>query len=95
MQALAEASFDLVLMDIQMPVMDGLAATRAIRQHGPPWDSLVIVGCSAFASALDRQNAIDAGMHDYLVKPIKRTDFQALLARLSAASLSGSHPALP
>ena len=92
-QALSEESFDLVLMDIQMPVMDGLTATQAIRQQGAPSDALPIVGCSAFASDQDRQNALDAGMTDYLSKPIRRTDFQLLLARLSAASASGNRPA--
>ena len=91
-QALSEESFDLVLMDIQMPVMDGLTATQAIRQNGPPWDALPIVGCSAFASELDRQNAIDAGMTDYLSKPIRRQDFQQLIARLSATNPPDSHP---
>ena len=91
-QALSEESFDLVLMDIQMPVMDGLAATQAIRQQGAPSDGLPIVGCSAFASDQDRQNALDAGMTDYLSKPIRRTDFQLLLARLSAANPPDNHP---
>ena len=91
-QALSEESFDLVLMDIQMPVMDGLTATQAIRQNGPPWDALPIVGCSAFASELDRQNAIDAGMTDYLSKPVRRQDFQQLIARLSAANPPDNHP---
>jgi len=94
-QALREEAFDLVLMDIQMPVLDGLAATQTIREPGQPWGALPIVGCSAFASELDRQNAIDSGMTDYLIKPIKRKDFQALLARLSVSSPPDSPPAPP
>jgi len=94
-QALREEAFDLVLMDIQMPVLDGLAATQTIREPGQPWGALPIVGCSAFASELDRQNAINSGMTDYLIKPIKRQDFQALLARLSVSSPADSPPAPP
>lgn len=93
-QALLEGPFDLVFMDIQMPVMDGLEATRAIRQHGQALAQLPIVGCSAFASDLDRQKALDSGMTDYLVKPLKAKDVQLLIARLSAAGPAGSHPGL-
>ncbi len=93
-QALLTASFDLVFMDIQMPVMDGLQATRLIRQQGQSLATVPIVGCSAFASELDRKNAIDSGMTDYLVKPIKRRDVQLLIAQLSLTNLPGNRPAL-
>ena len=89
LQALSEESFDLVLMDIQMPVMDGLSATQAIRHTGQPWHAVPVVGCSALASELDRRNAIESGMTDYLVKPVKREDFQRLIARLSEARRAG------
>jgi len=92
-QALLEGPFDLVFMDIQMPVMDGLEATRAIRQQGQGFAQAPIVGCSAFASDLDRQKALDSGMTDYLVKPLKAKDVQLMIARLSAASPAGSRPA--
>lgn len=83
LKALSEESFDLVLMDVQMPVMDGLAATRSIRQQGKPWSTIPIVGCSALAEVADQRNAIASGMSDYLVKPVRREDFQAMLARLA------------
>ncbi len=92
-QALLEGPFDLVFMDIQMPVMDGLEATRVVRQHGQAPAQPPIVGCSAFASDLDRQKALDSGMNDYLVKPLKAKDVLLLIARLSAAGPAGSRPA--
>ena len=63
----ARDAFDLVLMDCQMPVLDGYEATRVLRAGGV---GIPIVGVSAHVSVDDRQRAIDAGMNDYLTKPI-------------------------
>lgn len=62
--------YDLVLMDVQMPVMDGYEATKALRKAG--FTTLPIIGLSANAMKEDKQSAIDVGMNDYLTKPIKR-----------------------
>ncbi|MDR1035176.1 MAG: PAS domain-containing protein [Deltaproteobacteria bacterium] len=69
--------FDLVLMDIQMPVMDGLTATRAIRDLG--FDRLPIVAMTAHAMSSDRELSLKAGMNDHVNKPINVNElFQAL-----------------
>ena len=67
-----QQSFDTVLMDIQMPRLDGFGATQQIREmYGA--EELPIIAMTANAMQEDRQKAIDAGMNDYLSKPIDKT----------------------
>ena len=68
--AAAEDPFSLVLMDIQMPVMDGLEATRRIRANSA-WRHLPIVAMTAHAMNDDRERCLEAGMNSYVLKPVK------------------------
>jgi CheY-like chemotaxis protein len=78
----ARSAFDVVLMDVSMPVMDGAAATAAIREqqkrkaHQTP-----IIGVTAHAMREDRQRCIDAGMDDYLPKPVKEDPLYSVLEK--------------
>jgi PAS domain S-box-containing protein len=72
--------FDGVLMDCQMPVMDGYAATRALRQQ-PQWRELPVIAMTANALIGDRDKVLAAGMNDHIAKPIKIEELFATLAR--------------
>jgi two-component system sensor histidine kinase/response regulator len=72
--------FDAVLMDIQMPVMDGYAATREIRSK-PVFATLPIIAMTANATEADRQRAQEAGMSDHIAKPFDPENLLAMLQR--------------
>ena len=79
----ANGTYDLVLMDVQMPIMDGLDATRAIRANEQTTGGhQLIVAMTAHAMKGDRELCIDSGMDDYLSKPIRIKDFTAKLKSL-------------
>lgn len=83
-QAVQEATFDLVLMDVQMPVMDGLEATLKIRSlPDPSKASIPIIALTAHALKGDRERFLAAGMDDYLSKPVHSTELlKAILTLL-------------
>ena len=74
-------TWDLVLMDMQMPVMGGLDATRLIRANEPPGQHTPIVAMTANAMESDRQACLDAGMDDHLAKPFNPSSLEAVLDR--------------
>ena len=74
-----DARFDGVLMDCQMPVMDGYTATREIRRN-PAFKDLPIIAMTANAMAGDRQKAVDAGMWDHIAKPINVAEMFTTMA---------------
>ncbi len=88
--------FDLVLMDVQMPEMDGLAATVAIRRAESPARRTPIVGLTAHALRGDRDRCLDAGMDDYVAKPVRREELEAAMIRaLQRSSTRASAAATP
>ena len=91
LEALEAGTFDLVLMDVQMPQMDGYEATARIRQSEASSGAHVpIIAMTAYATDADRRRALDAGMDDYVSKPV---DVQTLLTAIDRVCPSDSPPA--
>ncbi len=82
LETLERQSFDVVLMDIQMPEMDGLEASRVIRQRFVADRQPYIIAMTAHAMAEDREMCLAAGMDDYLAKPVRLETLTAALARV-------------
>jgi CheY-like chemotaxis protein len=82
LDALATRDYDAVLMDCEMPVLDGYATTREFRAGEPAGHHLPIVALTASAMAADRRRCLDAGMDDYLAKPVWDEHLAAVLRRL-------------
>ena len=80
LQALERQPYDLVLMDLRMPEMDGLQATRIIRQRWPD-NGPKIVAVTAYALQGDQEKCIEAGMDDYISKPIKMNELAEVLRK--------------
>ena len=80
LETIAKQYFDLVLMDVQMPEMDGFEATRRIRAN-PQWRDLPIVAMTAHAMKGDRERCLEAGMDDYLTKPLRAADLQQIVEK--------------
>jgi len=88
-EAVKTARYDAVLMDVQMPEVDGVEATRRIRALPAPASTVYIIAMTASAMAGARDEYLSAGMNDYITKPV---DAKALLRKLANLSARGSEP---
>lgn len=92
-QAVLEDEFALILMDIHIPEMDGITATKAIRNLPPPKYNILIVALTANAMTGDRETYLNAGMNDYVSKPIGPDDLSDAIRRQAGAILAFEHRA--
>ena len=88
----ASLPFDLVLMDVHMPIMDGHVATRLIRQQ-PDFKELPIIALTASAMVDDIKDCLEAGMNDHVAKPIDFVLLMKLIAKITGRTTSPSRPA--
>jgi two-component system sensor histidine kinase/response regulator len=79
-EALEQAEYELVFMDVQMPVMDGYEATRRIRMN-PLWSQLPIIAITAHTLSTDREKSLQAGMNDQVNKPIDTDELIAVIRK--------------
>jgi len=89
LDALDRETFDLILMDVQMPVLGGLEAANCIRERERAAGSgarIPIIALTANAMAGDRERCIESGMDEYLTKPIQARDLFATIERVMAGS---------
>jgi signal transduction histidine kinase len=81
----ADDQFDMILMDCQMPILDGYETTRIIRRN-PDWKTLPIIAITANVMQGDRDDCLASGMNDYITKPYNRADLKSIIERWAAAS---------
>ena len=94
-QAVSEGDFDLVLMDVRMPDMDGIAATTAIRKQGGRFALLPIIALTANAFPEDVKICREAGMSDFLAKPLRKPALVTALLRAMDQMASNDAPLQP
>jgi CheY-like chemotaxis protein/HPt (histidine-containing phosphotransfer) domain-containing protein len=92
--ACTATSYDVVFMDVMMPEMDGLSATKAIRKLPPPHCDPHIIALTAVVQKEDRDLCLDAGMNDFLIKPVTKSAIAEKLEAFFAAAPAGT-PAAP
>jgi two-component system, sensor histidine kinase and response regulator len=87
--ATATGDYDVILMDVMMPEVDGLTATRTIRGGRSPGCNVVIIGLTANAQPADRDACIAAGMNDFVTKPVTLERLRTVLEQLAVAAQEG------
>jgi CheY-like chemotaxis protein len=80
---LEKRTFDIILMDVQMPELDGMEATRRIHQRYPAGERPWIIAMTANAMVEDREACLAAGMDDYLSKPVKMEALENAIAKIT------------
>lgn len=95
LQSLRQAPYDVILMDVEMPEMDGLSAARAIRQWGELPDQPWIIAVTAYAMPGDRERCLQAGMNDYISKPVREKDLIGALQRVNLSQAGGQETPAP
>lgn len=84
----AEKSFDLIFMDMQMPNMDGITATKHIRALAPPKSNILIIAMTANAGDKDKRRCFDAGMNEFISKPVQKPALIETLDRVLLSTLT-------
>jgi CheY-like chemotaxis protein/HPt (histidine-containing phosphotransfer) domain-containing protein len=95
LNVLGKHPIDLIFLDLHMPVMNGYETTKAIRQLDGRHSQVPIIGLSADGLPKSQQQAIQSGMNEYLVKPIKQDDLQQILGRWFQIPQNGEPAQLP
>src|SRR5207237_2846371 len=93
MEKLASASFDVVLMDVQMPERDGVEPVKAIRAARGKFSKLPVIAMTARAMLGDRERFLDAGMSDYIAKPIEEKQLLNVLTKWISVGATAPSPA--
>ena len=93
--AMERFGYDIILMDVQMPEMDGTEATRRIRQSTKRWCQVPVIAVTAGVSTVEREACVAAGMNDFLAKPIDRAQLVLMLKKHAPERSAGPQPAHP
>ena len=95
LEKLAAAHFDLVLLDIRMPTLDGPGTLKAIRGSGEPWKDVFVIALESSSAPGDRERFLQDGMDGYVAKPLDQRNLLAEIGRLLGTSRlhAGSEPA--
>ncbi len=85
-RVVSQKNYDLILMDVQMPEVDGFTATKKIREMAPPKNSIPIIAITAHALVGDREKCLEAGMNEYISKPVVANEIVQMIDNLLSIS---------